>query len=167
MRSFSERYSGAWWTIRGGGPLRSVAELFVPFTLFEATIRHRGTTDVRLLAVDRFCGLLDPFMFDEPPSEKLESVKSRNRLDCVLSQEQAEEVLTTKLQRLFFQKGFFKVSGLEMNLVPLMPEIYMPYWLGLFGSGARASIKIIDATRRVHEGNKLRMGVEEWLLQAN
>lgn len=164
IRAFSGRVATPWRFVRAARPLRSLAELYVPFTLFQATIRHRNTIDVRLLAADRFSGGLDPFMFDVALDRStLVTVASRNRLDCVLSVDEVKKSLATKLQRVMFQKGFFKVSGLEIEITPIIEEFYMPYWLGFFGSGTRASIKILDATRRVYEGNKFRAGVEEWL----
>ena len=164
VRSFADHGSAAWRLIHAVRPLRSVAELYVPFTLFQVTVRHRQTTDTRLLAADRFSGALDPFMFDAPLDRaSLVTVASRNRLECSLSVDQVKTSLATKLQRVMFQKGFFKVSGLEIKITPLIEEFYMPYWIGFFGSGTRASLKILDATRRVYEGNKFRSGVEEWL----
>ena len=151
------------WRTSGTHLLRSVAELYVPFTLFRVTMRRRDACDSRLLAVDRFCGKFDPFTFDEvPQGPALMLLETRNRLDHVLSEDQAAKELTTKLQRMLFQKGFFKVDNAQCHLSPVA-DFYMPYWLGFFGSGARASLKIIDATRGVYEGNKLRNAVEEWL----
>ena len=44
-------------------PLQSVAELYIPFQLFRATISRRATKDEKLMAIDLLSGSLDPFSF--------------------------------------------------------------------------------------------------------
>src|SRR5215468_9712240 len=51
------------------GPLRSVAEFYVPFRLFRARILNRGVVDEKLVALDAVSGTLDLFQFDHLPDE--------------------------------------------------------------------------------------------------
>ena len=146
-------------------PLRSVAELYVPFQIFRATIRHRATVEDRIMAVDLVSGSLDPFTFPEVPAEgQLVNVRTRNAPEPLLSTAQAEQALRTKLQRLLFQYGFFRVGDLKINVQPLH-RLHMQYWIGFYGAGDGASIEALDATRRVKEGAKFRRTIQEWLVQ--
>ena len=51
------------------GPLRSVAEFYVPFRLFRARIVNGGATDENLVALDVVNGTLDLFKFDHIPDD--------------------------------------------------------------------------------------------------
>jgi hypothetical protein len=164
IHAFASRGLRNWRMVQKLSPLRSVAELYVPFRLFRTAIQHRDTNDVRWLAADLFTGALDPFTFDEVPGDaRFVPVTSRNRLECSLDSRQVESALATKLQRTLFQCGFFRVGGLNIRMEPAIDIFYMPYWIGLFGAGDRASIEVLDATRRRFEGNKFRAGIRKWL----
>jgi hypothetical protein len=154
-----------WRWVRRSSPLRSVAEFYVPFQIFRATIRHRATEETRIIAVDLVCGILDPFTFPHlPADDAFIQVRTRNSCPPLLSTSAAEKALRTKLQRLLFQFGFFRVGDLKIDVEPLKVA-YMPYWLGFFGAGDQAAIEVLDATRRVREGAKFRRVVQEWIVQ--
>src|SRR5437899_12786545 len=51
------------------GRLRSVAELYIPFRLFQLQIMNRGKTEERLIALDAISGTLDPFQFYHVPTD--------------------------------------------------------------------------------------------------
>jgi hypothetical protein len=55
------------------------------------------------------------------------------------------------------------MKNLDIQLEPVIDCLHMPYWIGFFGANETASIQILDATRRVMEGNKLRRFIYEWL----
>jgi hypothetical protein len=148
----------------GTRPLRSVAELYVPFRLYQVVTRRGNTSDTRWMALDMLFGGLDPFTFAAVPGEsEMVSVTTRNRPDPRLEDEAARSILRTKVQRVLFQTGFFRMAALDIEITPVIDELHMPYWVGLFGAGSKASIKVLDATRRVMEGAKFRHYVSEWL----
>lgn len=154
-----------WKWMQRSSPLRSVAEFYLPFQVFRVHTRHRATEETRIMAVDLLSGILDPFTFPRLPSgDALMQVRTRNICQPVLSISAAEKALRTKLQRLLFQFGFFRVGDLKIDVEPVK-MVYMPYWLGFFGAGERAAIEVLDATRRVREGAKFRRLVQEWIVQ--
>jgi hypothetical protein len=145
--------------------LRSVAEFYVPFQLFRARIFQRSAADEKLMAVDLFSGLLDPFEFPEMPAPHLFiSTQSRNRPEPALSLQQASDVLRTKVQRLIFQVGFFRAGHLKLEIEPVT-TFYMPYWIGFYGGRESVSIEVLDAIRRVKEGAKFRRLVTDWIVR--
>ena len=146
------------------GPLRSVAEFYVPFRLFRAHIVNNGVTDENLVALDAVNGTLDLFKFDHLPSDgETEPVETRNCAAAELEIPRATELLIAKLRRVLYSRGFFRMRGLSITATPLGDEIFIPYWLGFRGSGNDARVSVIDAVRRRPEGAKLRRLVEHWI----
>jgi hypothetical protein len=146
------------------GPLRSVAELYVPFRLFQVQIVNRGQTEQRLIALDAISGTLDPFQFDHVPTDaETVTIKTRNCLHGHLDHALAAELLVAKLRRLLYSRGFFRMRDLQIQATPLPQELHIPYWLGFRGSDGHARVAVIDAVRRRFEGAKMRRLVEAWL----
>lgn len=150
------------------GPLRSVAELYIPFRLFRAQISNRGLTEERLVALDAVGGTLDLFQFDHVPDDaEIIELETRNCPPARLSESAAAERVSMKLRRILYSQGFFRLRNLEIDAVPLPGEIHVPYWLGFHGAGSQAHVLVIDAVRRRLDGAKVRQLVEGWLsLQA-
>lgn len=150
------------------GPLRSVAELYIPFRLFRAQISNRGLTEERLVALDAVGGTLDLFQFDHVPEDaEIIELETRNCPPACLSDPAAAELVFMKLRRILYSQGFFRMRNLQIDAVPLPGEIHVPYWLGFHGAGSRAHVLVIDAVRRRLDGAKVRQLVEGWLsLQA-
>ena len=150
------------------GPLRSVAELYIPFRLFRAQISNRGLTEERLVALDAVGGTLDLFQFDHVPEDaEIIELETRNCPPACLSDPAAAELVFMKLRRMLYSQGFFRMRNLQIDAVPLPGEIHVPYWLGFHGAGSQAHVLVIDAVRRRLDGAKVRQLVEGWLsLQA-
>ena len=146
------------------GPLRSVAEFYVPFRLFRARVVNGGATDENLVALDVVNGTLDLFKFDHIPDEsEMMHVETRNCAAPELENERATELLVAKLRRVLYSRGFFRMRGLSITATPLADELFVPYWLGFRGSGNDARVSVIDAVRRRPEGAKLQRLVEHWI----
>jgi hypothetical protein len=146
------------------GPLRSVAELYVPFRFFRVLIKNRGITEEKLVALDAVSGTLDLYRFEHVPAElEMVSLETRNCPSAALSDEEAAELVIAKLRRLLYTRGFFRVRDLQITATPLAVEIHVPYWIGFRGAGAYARLSVIDAVRRRFEGAKVRRLVETWL----
>lgn len=153
-----------WFRNAAYGPLRSVAELYVPFRLFEVQIVNRGQSEQRVLALDALAGTLDPFQFDHLPIEgETVTIETRNRPLAQLDDRLAAELLVAKLRRFLYGRGFFRMQGLQITATPIQQELHIPYWLGFRGSNGRARVAVIDAVRRRFEGAKMRRLVEAWL----
>jgi hypothetical protein len=147
------------------GRLRSVAELYVPFRLFQVQILNRGKTEERLIALDAISGTLDPFQFDHVPTDsETVSIVSRNCPRAHLEDAFIGELLIAKLRRLLYSRGFFRMRDLQITAAPVAQELHIPYWLGFRGSNGHARVAVIDAVRRRFEGAKMRRLVEAWLI---
>jgi len=147
------------------GRLRSVAELYLPFRLFQVTIVNRGASQDQLVALDSVTGTLDPFQFDHVPTDAdVISLDTRNCPRSHLEDAVIKELLIAKLRRLLYSRGFFRMRALEIHAAPVPCDLHIPYWLGFRGDNGHARIAVIDAIRRRFEGAKVRRLVETWLL---
>jgi hypothetical protein len=146
------------------GSLRSVAEFYVPFRIFQARIVNRGVADERLVALDAVSGTLDLFQFDRRPADsEITYLETRNCAAAELENNRAAELLIAKLRRVLYSRGFFRMRDLSITASPLDEELFIPYWLGFRGSDGHARVAVIDAVRRRLEGAKVRRLVEHWL----
>lgn len=146
------------------GPLRSVAEFYIPFRLFQVEILNGGKRDRRILGLDAVNGSLDVYHFDQLPGpDELIYIESRNCPQALLDDAQARELVTAKVQRMLFTTGFFRIKDLHISTEPVPGEIYVPYWVGFRGRGVRARLAVIDAVRRRLEGAKVRHLLQNWL----
>jgi len=147
------------------GPLRSLADVYLPFRTYRVHIRNGKSSQVQIVAVDSVSGMLDLYSFDQLPGPgELVSVTTRNRLDPALSDREAEKAVLHKIQRTLFQTGFFRMRDLSITAEPLALELHVPYWVGFYGAGDAASLRVMDAVRRQMEGGKLRQLIRDWLM---
>ncbi len=163
IRHFSEgmvnRAAGA---IRG--PVRSLAELYIPYRLFQVKIRSGGREQNQTFALDAVRGVLDLYQFPAFTSDSdLLVIDTRNVLTAGLDPSQAEERLIGKVRRMIFTRGFFRVRDLKIEALPVPGEICVPYWVCFRGSRDRAHLAVLDGVRRRPEGAKVRRLIEEWL----
>ncbi len=146
------------------GPLRSIAEVYVPFRLYHVEIQNASHRQVRLFGLDAVCGALDLYSFDGLPGpSELVEVETANRPEPTLAESRAQEILLDKVRRLTFGTGFFRLSHFSIRAAPIAFDLHIPYWLGFFGGGERAHIAVIDAVRRCFEGGKAREFFRSWL----
>ncbi|HKR36510.1 MAG TPA: hypothetical protein VJT10_16820 [Steroidobacteraceae bacterium] len=152
---------------RGGvlrGRLRQMASAYLPFRLYQVEVRNRGGTKFGLYGADAVSGQLDLYEFDAAPAATdLVTVTTRNAPAARLAVPLALELLENKVRRAVFQTGFFGVRGLQIRAHPLDVEFHVPYWLGFFGNGERATLQAMDAVRRTFEGAKARAIFSDWL----
>jgi hypothetical protein len=157
---------GLWPTIQGSisGPLRCVAEFYVPFRLHQAEISNGGKRENLFFGLDAVNGSLDLYYFNQlPPDGEVIDRESRNCLRARLDANQATELLRAKVRRMLFNSGFFRIRNLEIRLSPLEGEIHIPYWVGFRGQSGHASFVVMDAVRRRIEGAKVRQLLQGWL----
>jgi hypothetical protein len=148
----------------GGGPLRSVAEVYVPYHLFRVEIAERKRQQTSYVAVDALRGMLDPYQFDRPiePAD-LVTIDSRNRLPVALEVEAASQVVVDAIRRILFQTGVYRLRAPRISVWPETMALHVPYYLGFYGSGSVARLRVLDAVRRRFEGAKARVLFEAWL----
>lgn len=155
------------WRALAGTELRSVAQAYLPFRLYEVEIANRGQSSTAWFAADAVNGTLDLYEFDRVPSEaELVGVETANCPSPQLAEQRSIELLESKIQRAVFQAGFFRVRNLQVRARRLPVDLHVPYWLGFFGNGPRARLRVMDAVRRRMEGAKARALFEDWLASA-
>jgi hypothetical protein len=146
------------------GPVRSLAEFYIPYRLFEVRIRSAGREQTQTFAMDAVRGILDLYQLPSVAADdQLLTLQTRNVLPADLNAAQAEERVIAKVRRMIFTQGFFRIRDLKIEATPVSGEICVPYWVCFRGSGDRAHLAILDAVRRRPEGAKVRRLVEEWL----
>ena len=147
-----------------GRPLRSIAEVYVPFHLYRVEVHNRARSWTSWFALDAVTGSLDPYQFERPPAAAdLIEVETRNRPEPTLPESEVARLLRDKLRRVVFQTGFFRVRGLRFDVRRVPPDLHVPYWLGFYGAGEAARLRVLDGVRRRVEGGKARALFEGWL----
>lgn len=161
LRVFSSAgFSSLYWRIRSG-PLRRIADVYVPYFLFRVKC---GNMPPRLFAIDAVDGSLDLFEFPRiPHDQELLSASDRNRLKPTLSEEQAAALLRDKALRIIFQQGFFSLRDAHLEISFVTCELHLPYWLGFYGRESSVRCRVMDAVRRRVEGAKASAFFEHWL----
>jgi hypothetical protein len=164
VQAFSARgVFSFYWKMRSG-PLQRIADAYVPFWLYHVRYNLGKAQQTRLFAMDAVDGSLDLFEFPKPPGQdELLAVETRNCLLPLLSDAQAEEILREKVWRVIFQQGFFKIREPKLEVAREAAELYLPYWLGLYGGQNRVRCRVMDAVRRRMEGAKASAFFEGWL----
>src|SRR5262249_16902607 len=141
-----------------------IAPAYLPFRLYRVEIVNRGSLKTALYAADAVSGVLDLYEFAAAPAEaELVTVTTRNAPTSRLAPPRPLELLQNKVRRAIFQTGFFGVRELQIRTRPLDLEFHVPYWLGFFGNGERATLQALDAVRRTFEGAKARAVFSDWL----
>jgi len=161
VRAFSGAgISALYWRMRSG-PLRRIADAYVPYFLYR--VKYAGAP-ARLFAIDAVDGSLDLFEFPRIPVEReLLALPARNRLKAILTEELATELLRDKVLRVIFQQGFFKIRDAHIEVTPLGCELHLPYWLGFHERRGAVRCRVMDAVRHRMEGAKACAFFEQWL----
>jgi hypothetical protein len=155
-------FSALYWRVRGG-PLRRIADVYVPFSLYTVRYKMAGAVRSRVFAMDAVHGSLDLFQFPRvPQAAEFITVATRNFLPVALSAARAEELLRHKVLRVIFQQGFFKLRDPQLQITNEHVELHIPYWLGFYGNHA-VKCRVLDAVRRRFEGAKACAFFEECL----
>ncbi len=151
------------WRVRSG-PLRRVADAYVPFRLYRVRYTMNKETLRRIFAMDAVDGSLDLFEFRTVPEEgELVEVQTRNYVDGSLSEEEGQRILREKVLRIIFQQGFFKLRETSLEIERVQGELHLPYWLGFYGESDALRCRALDAVRRRVEGGKASAFFEQWL----
>jgi hypothetical protein len=164
VAQFQGRKFGSFSSSLFYGPLCSIADAYIPFKFFRVEIHNKGRQQYHWLAIDAVEGLFDLYFFHDLPSQdQLLEVKTRNYPQALLPLARIEEMLLDRVRRHVYAKGFFHVRNLQMRAELAPVDIYVPYWIGLFGQKEKVSLSVIDAVRRRFEGAKVRNFFHSWL----
>ena len=147
------------------GPLRGVLDFYVPYRLYRVEVENGGKTAMQLLAIDAVTAELDLYQFDHPPgADECAPCLAERVAPVSVSAARARVVLTEKVKRGVYLKGFFRVRQLEVR-ARFAQDLRVPYWVGLYGYDDRVNIEVVNAVRRSFEGAKLREIVFAWFRQ--
>ncbi len=149
------------------GPVRSVAEVYVPFLPFEVVIRRPRGVERAVLGVDAVSATLDLYRFDAAPSgDDLTDVATRNHLEPVVSPSSAHDAIVVRMQRIIYQRaGFLAAGRVHVEAAAVGDVIAIPYWVGFLGRRETASLVVMDGVRGQIEGAKVRRLIEGWLAE--
>jgi hypothetical protein len=155
--------SSVYWRMRRG-PVQRIAEAYLPYRIYRVRYPLAGAMRTQLLAIDAVDGSLDLFEFATAPNaDELLIISTSNAATPMLSETRSEQFLREKALRVIFQQGFFRLRSLQLEVQRLPGEIYLPYWLGFYGSEQRVHCRVLDAVRRRVEGAKASALFEAWL----
>ena len=146
------------------GPVRSVADFYIPFRIFQVEIQNAGEKTSHVFGLDAVNGSLDLYTWEHlPAQDETFLLETRNRLSIVLPEEDGQRMVADKVRRLIFAQGFFRVRNFHIAAELVPGEIHVPYWAAFRGHGIRAHIAVLDAVRRQMEGSRVRQMLREWL----
>lgn len=146
------------------GPVRSIADLYIPFRLFQVKVVTGGREQGHIFGLDAVRGILDLYEFSAAPGEgEITFLESRNVLPATLNGDEAKNEVLAKVRRLVFSRGFFRLRDVRFEAVEIPGEICIPYWVAFRGEDGQVRISVIDAVRRRAEGAKVRRLIEQWL----
>jgi hypothetical protein len=149
------------------GPLRSIADFYIPFRIFTVEVMNRGKCDRYTLGLDMATGSLHPYAFEQlPASSELLSMETRNCIPSSVTEPEARDLMIAKVRRILFSAGFFRIRNLRISAQEVPGEIHIPYWAAFRGRGTQAHVAIMDAVRRRMEGGKVRHLLRNWLLDS-
>ncbi len=163
--ALAEFSRGGWVGRLARGPLRRLADIYIPHRVYRVAWRDGEASKVLFLAVDCVCADFDSYMFPAVPAgAELIEVRTRNCPEPRLSKGQARSAALDRARRLAYERGLLRIKDLSLAADLVLPELLIPYWAGFFGRGERASrVEVLDAVRRRQEGGKLRAFVAKWL----
>lgn len=164
INTFTAAGPASWyWKLRNG-PLQLIADAYLPFRVYRVRYHMGGAPRSHFFGLDAIDGSLDLFEFSAPPGEtEMVAVSTRNHPAPALSPARSDELLRDKVLRLIFQQGFFKVSKVKLETEQMPGEIYLPYWLGFYGTPEDLRCRVLDAVRRRIEGARASALFEQWL----
>ena len=155
--------ASVYWKLRIGS-LQRIADAYIPFRIYRVHYSAGGGRHMHHFALDAVDGSLDLFEFAKPPGEaETTTIATRNHPPPALTEKLSEALLRDKVLRLIFQRGFFKVSDVQLETEQLQGEIYLPYWLGFYGTSEDLRCRVMDAVRRRIEGARASALFEHWL----
>ncbi|HYU81075.1 MAG TPA: hypothetical protein VEK56_18945 [Vicinamibacterales bacterium] len=153
------------WSRRAAlGPLRSIADVYVPFRIYRVDLGSGRTCQTDIVGLDAITGSLDLYRFTAVPSDReVTHVQTSNHVPVALDESAAREIVESRIQRLAFQRnGFFSIRQLRVE-VESAGELHVPYWIAFFGRAETTRLRVIDAVRGALEGAKVRRLLYQWL----
>jgi hypothetical protein len=155
---------GGWSRRAVLGPLRSIADVYVPFRIYRIHISNGRRRQTTVVGLDAITGALDLYWFSAVPSDPdITQVHTSNHVPVVLDESAARTIVESRIQRLAFRRaGFFGIRQFRVE-VECAGELHVPYWIALFGRAETARLIVMDAVGGALEGAKIRRLLYQWL----
>ena len=116
-----------------------MAELYIPFRLFRIEITNRGVAQTEFFGLESVRGSMDLFRFDELPDTIV--LETRNAVEPGIDEAEAAELVVSKVRRLLYSRGFFRMRDLRLESTALPGDVYVPYWIGFRGRGPKRKLQ--------------------------
>jgi hypothetical protein len=154
------------WNSWPASRLHGIAKIYIPYRMYRVTTHDRHAENCWYFAVDAAAGTLDPYQFANVPEAGCwAEIETRNCHPVTVKESDTRELAIEKVRRLLFSRGFFRLAYPQITAELILPEFYIPYWVGFCGPERNLKIRVLDAVRQTIEGNKVRQVVRAWLLQ--
>jgi hypothetical protein len=151
-----------WWS----GPLRGVAEIYIPYRLYTVSFEDRRFRRVQHHALDSASGTLDPYQFAAlPESQEWTEVEAPNCHPVKVEERRTRELAIETVRRRLFSRGFYRLTAPRFTAELIHPEFYLPYWVGFYGDDRNLSLKVVNALRQTMEGGKVCHLLKAWLME--
>jgi hypothetical protein len=148
------------------GPLRVIAEIYIPYRLYDVTVDDRRLHSMVHYAVDAAVGTLDPYEFETPPGpNSWIELETRNFHLVQLDRGRTEKLVIEKVRRSLYSRGFFRLANPSITAKLIGPEFYIPYWAAFYGEEQNIRVTVLNAMHQKIEGSKVRQLVKMWLLE--
>jgi len=119
-----------WWS----GPLRGVAEIYIPYRLYRVSVEDRRFRRVQYYALDGASGTLDPYEFAAlPESQEWTEVEAPNCHPVRVEERKTRELAIEKVRRRLFTRGFYRLTSPRLTAELIQPDFYLLYWVGFYG----------------------------------
>jgi hypothetical protein len=151
-----------WWS----GPLRGVAEIYIPYRLYRVSVEDRRSRRVQHYALDSASGTLDPYQFAAlPESQEWTEVEAPNCHPVKVEERRTRELAIETVRRRVFSRGFYRMTAPRFTAELIHPEFYLPYWVGFYGDDRNLSLKVMNAIRQTMEGSRVCHLLKTWLME--
>jgi len=151
-----------WWS----GPLRGVAEIYIPYRLYMVSVEDRRFRRVQYYAVDSASGALDPYEFAVvPESQDWNEAEAQNYHPVKVEERRTRELAMETLRRRLFARGFYRLTAPRLTAELIHPEFYVLYWVGFYGDDSDLNLKVVNAVRQSMEGSKVCCLLKTWLME--
>jgi hypothetical protein len=151
-----------WWS----GPLRGVAEIYIPYRLYRVSIEDRRFRRIHYYAQDSASGTLDPYEFAMlPKSEEWTEVEAPNCHPVKVEESKTRELAIAAVRRRLYARGFYRLTAPRLTAELIPPEFYLLYWVGFYGDDRNVSLRVVNAVRQTMEGTKVCHLLRNWLME--
>jgi len=166
VRIFAPSGPKGWLSRLRQGPLLAVADIYLPFRLYQVVVDDEEVSKTSWYAVDARSGVLDLYVFPRDPAGTgiVElTVEPRNCPDARITECDTRHRAVDAVRRKLFSTGFFRIRKPQISAELLDSGLHVPYWAAFYGNKDCVRTAVLDAVRGRLEGGKARHVIESWI----